>query len=377
VTGTSGVFKYSFADFFWPDSAFYIDAEGYMPILSRPLTRGDDGTELAFELTRSQPVEGKVLTPQGTPAEKAEIRLWCGELNIPDIPRQHLTESQKDGVFTVPVILDGKVLVYHNSGYAEVPWKDFTAKRTIQLSEWGHVRGHWPKPLPKNRKVSLERMNWSGRMNSYTFPPPWTISSTEIKPDGLFEFEEGAPPGEYMLTEWNHLKIEHPGGGHSMALLISKRVPLRVEAGVTNVAEVPAGRTVIGKLDVTDERSLTNVHLPIVSLRLKQNEPDLKFPPLDRSLSDAQNFDRWKQHRQQSLDYWLSDQGKAQRRAERIYEVPAESDGTFRIDNVPAGIYDLQIDAQKWSGKAGPEIRRQITISSAADGVPVDLGTLQ
>jgi hypothetical protein len=332
---------------------------------------------LNFELSRSLPLKGEVLSPQGSPAEKAEIRLWCGELNISDIPRRHETESDNHGAFTVPAILDGKVLVYNSSGYAEVPWQEFAANGKVQLSEWGHVKGHWPKPLPDKRRISIERINWSGQMNTYTFPPPWRVAGTEVHTGGNFEFEEGAPPGEYMLTEWNSLKITYPGGGYSMALLMSRRMPVSLEPGRTVVVEVPVGRTVVGKLVVNDEQSLTNVHLPIVSLRLEQNEPDLKFPPLDRSLSESQNFERWRQYRQQLLEFWLSDQGKALRRAERVYQVPAEPDGSFRIDNVPPGRYELQINAERWSGKAGPEIQKEINISVSGDGTPFDLGLLK
>jgi hypothetical protein len=155
-----------------------------------------------------------------------------------------------------------------------------------------------------------------------------------------------------------------------------------VEAGRTTVVEVPTGRTVVGKLSAGDEQSPTNVHLPMVSLQLKQKEPDLKSPPLDPSLSDAQTFDRWKQYRQRVLEYSLSNQGKAQRRAERIYEVPAEPNRTFRIDNVPPGTYELHINARNWNarnwnGKSGPEIQREVSISLSTDGTPVDLGILK
>jgi beta-lactamase regulating signal transducer with metallopeptidase domain len=377
VTGNSGAFKYSFADSFWPDSAFCIDAEGYLPILSRPLTRADDGNELTFEMTRSLPVKGKVVSPQGIAVEKAQIRVWCGELNMSDIPARHETQSDDQGVFTVPVILDGKVVVYHETGYAEVSWRDFTEQNTIQLSEWGHVKGHWPKPLPDNQSISIEPINWSGRQDDFTFPVPWRVSNSRVRGGGSFDFEEAVPPGEYMLTEWNGLKINYPGGGNSMALLMTRRTPVLVEAGRTAFVDVPAGRTVLGKIGVSDERSLTNIHLPIISLHLKQQEPDLKFPGVDWSLSDTQNFERWKQYRKQSLEYWLSNQGKAQRRAERVYEVPAEPDGTFRIDNVPPGTYVLQINAERWGGKSGREILKEISIPASVDGAPLDLGTLK
>ncbi|HWV99433.1 MAG TPA: M56 family metallopeptidase [Candidatus Acidoferrum sp.] len=374
--GSAGAFKYSFDYSVWPDSAFLIDAAGYDPILSH-LIAGDDGKELDFELTRARPVAGKVLTPTGAPAGKAEVRLWCGQLNINDIPRRHETECDNDGAFSLPTVLDGKVLVYHNSGYAEVPWQDFLATRKVQLAEWGHVKGRWPKPLPKSRRVSLERIRWSGQMNMYTFPAPWRVSSTPINPDGSFEFEEGAPPGEYMLTEWNNLKIDWKGGGNSMMVLASKRVPVKVEAGRTTAVEVPAGRSVVGRIELGNDGSMTNVHLPIVSLRLKQNGPEFKFPALDPSLSVPENFNRWKEYRERVLAYWLSEDGKVRRRAERVYELPAEPDGSFQIDNVTPGAYELHVNAQMWSGKSGPEIRREISVSASSDNSPLDLGTLK
>jgi hypothetical protein len=54
----------------------------------------------------------------------------------------------------------------------------------------------------------------------------------------------------------------------------------------------------------------------------------------------------------------------------------AESDGTFRIDNIPPGTYELQINAQRWAGKSGREIQREISISPSPDGASVDLGIL-
>jgi hypothetical protein len=134
---------------------------------------------------------------------------------------------------------------------------------------------------------------------------------------------------------------------------------------------------VVGKLDISVEQPPILRHLPTVSLHLKQEEPDLKFPALDPSVSYAQNLGRWKQWRQQVLDYWLSDTGKAQRQAERTYEVPAKPDLTFRIDNVPAGTYELEINALWWSGKSGPGIKREVSIPQPTDRSPVDLGILK
>ena len=83
ILGRAGEFKYCFSigDAPWTDSAFYIFAEGYAPQLSRPLIAADHGTELTFQLVKASPVVGKVITPEGKTAAKAEVLLWSGQVN--------------------------------------------------------------------------------------------------------------------------------------------------------------------------------------------------------------------------------------------------------------------------------------------------------
>jgi hypothetical protein len=374
VQGKSGVFKYPFDYFFWPDSAFYIDAEGYKPVLSRPLTIADDGKQLAFELTRAQSVAGKVVTPEGTPASKAEVRLWCGQPNIRDIPRRHKTDADIDGAFSLPPALDGQLVVYHQSGYAEVPWKEFVATHTVQLVNWGHVKGRWPKPLPKNRSISLQRIDWSGQ--GYTRLPPWDISAAEVSYDGSFEFKEAVPPGEYKLKESSDLIMNWPYRGFWSEVLLGNGVPVLVEPGRTTTIEVPAGRSVIGRIDFGDGQTLTNIHLPIVRLSLKQQGPKFVYPGLDTSLSAAANFEQWKEYKQRVLNYWLSEEGKARRRMERIFELPTQPDGSFRIDHVTPGTYELLVNPERFAVKSGPQFRREISIPPSTEETPLDLGVL-
>jgi hypothetical protein len=150
-----------------------------------------------------------------------------------------------------------------------------------------------------------------------------------------------------------------------------------VEAGQNTAVEIPAGRSVVGKLDFGNVQSLTNVHLPIVSLRLKQEGPEFEFPGQDSSLSDAANFNIQKTNKERVLGYWLSKEGMARRRAERVFEIHTESDGTFRIDNVTPGVYQLQVNRMQWGGKQGPRIQREVVIPSSTDESSIDLGTLK
>lgn len=380
VKGSSGEFKYCSDVLFRPDSALYIDAEGFRPVVSRPLSIADDGKELTFELSRAEPMAGKVLTPDGSPASQAEVRFWSGQIRSSSIPQRFRTNTDRDGAFSLPTGLDGEFVVRHESGYAEVPLKQFTATRTIQLVKWGKVRGHWPKPWPPHGRVWLHRIEWSGEM--FALRPPWNVTPTRINSDGSFEFEESVPPGEYKLGEMAYVqKVTVSGGATAMIGLVSKRVPVLVEPGRTSVIELAAGRPVFGKLTFGDGQMVTNIQLPVVRLSLKQwspvfNHPAYSHPANSPTLSDSSRFDGLRDYRERMLDYWLSDEGKARRRMERVLEVAAEPDGAFWIDHVPPGTYALEVNAEGFARVSGPQISREVVVPEGAD-TPLDLGTLR
>ena len=162
-----------------------------------------------------------------------------------------------------------------------------------------------------------------------------------------------------------------------MLVLMSKRASVLIKPGRTNIVEVPAGRAVVGKVDLGGEESLTNVHLPIIRLSLKQQGPEFPFPNPEASLSEVAQVERLKEHRKRVLDYWLSEEGNARRRKEIVFEIPSEQDGAFRIENVVAGDYELVLNAQKWNGKAGSEMGRQLSVPAESGGAPLDLGIVK
>jgi len=372
VRGFSESFRYSFPDGLSADNALYIDAPGYRPCLSHTLHAADAGKEFLFELVRSQPLAGKVLTPGGTPAEHADVILWCGELDLGSIHAPRKTQSDKVGAFSIPEVLDGLVLVSHESGYVEIPWKEFVTERTIRLAEWGHVKGHWPLPPPGGH-LSLERINWSG--TPYTSPPPWQAWPAGANPDGSFEFAGPVPAGEYMLIESNTLRIDQPGGGHSKMPLLSTRAHVVVKPGQTTVVDVPPGRPVVGAIDLGDGHNSVNTHLPLVMLRRIQSGPE---PPSRELKADNRtpSGEGTKLFRDGSVDFWLSEAGMARRRGERAFQVQAAANGSFRIENVTPGSYELQAELPCYPGETSRAMYRQIMIPDGPNGSAIDLGLL-
>ncbi len=375
VKGRSGEFTYSSDGFPPPDTVLYIDAEGFMPVVSRPLSIADDGKELTFELSRAEPMAGRVLTPDRVPAEHVQVLFWSGQVNINAIPQRFRTNTDHVGAFSLPAALDGEFIVCHESGYAEVPLKQLAATHTIRLVKWGRVKGRWPKPWPTDGRVWLHRIEWSGQR--LVLQPPWSAVPVQIKSDGSFEFEEPLAPGEYKLCEMDAVRVTTSGGATTLIPLISKRVPVLVEPGRTSVVELAAGRPVVGKLAFRDGQMLTNTHLPVVRLSLKQEGPELTPPSFHPDRLDAADFERLRTYREWALSYWLSEEGKTRRRMERVLEVPAGPDGGFRIDHVPPGTYALEINAEQFAPVPGPRISREVVVPEGADETPIDLGVLR
>lgn len=374
IMGRAGEFQYCFSigDAPWTDSAFYIFAEGYAPQLSRPLTAADHGTELTFELVKASPVVGKVITPEGKTAAKAEVLLWSGQVNTRDVMSHDRFDTDEAGNFSLPQALDGIITVTHNSGYAQVSWEQFRSNTTIALVKWGHVKGHWPKPWPKSRRVWLQPINWSDQL--FTSQPCLVVEGAEVNSQGDFEFPD-VPPGEYKLGEYVDLAMHWPGGGTSMMLLQNARLHLVVEAGQTAVVEVPDGRSIGGRVALPDAPDLTTQWLPVIELSSRLAAPDFPYPNPDPSLSDRAKLKALQDWKAMVLAYWLSNEGKASRRAEYRFKTHADPDGSFRLDHLPPGDYSLVIyNASPAVGHS--QFHRDLSIPSSSDVTPVELGVL-
>ena len=160
-----------------------------------------------------------------------------------------------------------------------------------------------------------------------------------------------------------------------MGLLVNARMHLVVQAGQTAVVEVPDGRSIIGKVALPDDPNLTTQWLPVVELSSRLAAPEFPYPNPDSSLSDSAKLIALQDWKAAVLGYWLSNEGKAKRRAECQFETHAVPDGSFRLDHVPTGDYSLVIyNASPVAGYL--QFHRDLSIPSSSDGTPVELGLL-
>src|SRR5262249_30945560 len=99
-----------------------------------------------------------------------------------------------------------------------------------------------------------------------------------------------------------------------------------------------------------------------------------KFPPLEPP--PGENPQTWERN------YWDSTQGKQRLRQTRHFGLVIEANGDFRINDVPAGTYELRGELREggaggaaWGGRLLGRVNREVLVpESAGNNEPLDLG---
>jgi hypothetical protein len=73
-------------------------------------------------------------------------------------------------------------------------------------------------------------------------------------------------------------------------------------------------------------------------------------PRRDDFTSDAQYVEAIQRHGERTASFWASEAGKAIIRQRRQYVLRFEPDGSFRVDDVPPGTYELSVTPMEPSG---------------------------
>jgi hypothetical protein len=202
---------------------------------------------------------------------------------------------------------------------------------------------------------------------------------------GHFVFET-VPPGEWIVERY----INSQGSlqrGHRPHLC-SHGVPVAVDSGETaQLCLGGSGRTIIGNVEVSATNGPIAWTENWLTLTLKVAAPGAPTSPTRDAFSSGETFAAAMElFRAQNQAYWGSERGLAIQRLKREYRTILGPDGAFRIEDVPAGEYLLQVSIPDWPApsrfQSGREIARlemDVTIPGAAsdaDDSPANLGLL-
>jgi len=354
-------------DFDFPRAGHFvrIEADGHLPAVSRSF-RDDEG-DVTFDvrLKRGEGVSGMVVGPDGKPAVGASVCLVAAGAGVPIVngrpPNNQrdavLTETDPDGRFHFPA-QDGKfaLVVLHDDGFAMLKDAEFKASNEVKLRAWGRVEG---VVRVGARPASGERILLTvNQPTSRDDPRPYFDYKTTTDDEGRYVIER-VPPGEIFVGREIKLSSRSTGYSPFITVEVGPGETARVDIGGT-------GRPVIGQV-VTPGVSNENRVFWLSSLRPTP-------PPSNPLLELAKRLK-------------APEKPAAGRRPPRNYAVKVEADGSFRVDDVPAGNYDLTIqvyeppvDEYRAIGEQIGAITRKVVVPEMPGGrsdEPLDLGAIE
>ena len=341
-------------------------AEGYLPTAS-PVFPPTGWHTFDFELKKGNGPSGVVVSPAGQPVAEAEVALLgAGYLNLAKGafkqvgPRNaFVAKTDAGGRFSLAAAVPSPTLVaVHQKGYAEIAAEELAKAGKVVLQPWGRVEGilkNGTRPGTNEDIMITPKQAGPGGIN-YDFD----TFKTRTDDAGRFTIDY-VPPGPRQLVS-----IVPMGQGRLAGWMWSQFQPIDVKPGEpTQVVYGGAGRPVSGRLALSDPKRK-------VDWNSGQHSFGTKYPQPPRRFKTAEEWQEWNN----------SPEMKEARKNHRYYALRIAEDGSFRVENVLPGTYQLSIHLNEPGEdrfRPGPPIgnlTRDVTVADIPGGVtddPLDL----
>ncbi|MDB5319270.1 MAG: hypothetical protein JWN40_901 [Phycisphaerales bacterium] len=317
----------------------------------------------------SKVLEGVIRTPSEAPAEKAEVFIvvkeskeirqarmeWQAAMMAnpraqPPAPREadhvdvyaaqwpvETISTEAQGYFTFPAPPAGQpwmLVARHPSGYAEITHEEFAKlKGQVTLRAWGAVEGQLligATPQPKT-KVMLDR---TGSQDEWVPMQVRHSQETITDAQGRFSFKQVAP-GYSWLSRFEAGK----------RLRIDRHTLIDVKPGATLITQIGGkGRPVIGRAATTPTNEpdtklawVTRGNQNVEGMYSHAERPNMPPPPGWERLSHEE------QRRLQREWEETTPQGRAAVEQQWGEDFDINPDGSFRIDDLTPGKYNVQL----------------------------------
>lgn len=346
-----------------------VQAEGHLPWVSGPITKA---TNFNIKLERGVHPKGVVLKPDGQPATNVTVFLASPyghtrseNLGVVNSAQKATTDArgrfyfspQKDAV---------SVMAFDEVGFAEVPIDELLKTGEVRLKALAKVEGslkigpapgtneviylstapapyHWyPLEIPAYSITFTTRTDANGNFSFDRAPP--TLMEVAHSPMALIETVQGdvmpapAPVGAFRLTQAQRI-LGRPGETTRVTLGGQGRVVTgRVQVDGSEEADwrgSPQSMELVVPYEGPSDAAIKS---------LTEKLRETRRPGATRRQLDA--AEKAYQDERRSLaaatqKYFATEKGKAALFASRRYFLQFDSEGAFKIDDVPPGKYRI------------------------------------
>lgn len=314
-------------------------------------------------------IQGVVLLPDGSPAAGATVTLrvsampldFTGGKKLRNRQNNPETETDAEGHFTIGAVAGAQWVVANNErGIGAVSLKDAAGKLSITLSPWGRIEGVLKL---KDRPVASQGISLMTSQLRDSAEPYHVDCSASTDDQGNFVFDK-VPPGRGYL----YLR---PAGGEGR---FTHQTPVEVQPGATTQAQIGGhgGALVSGKL--TWSGAATNIDWAKQTF-YPSFQTRLPYPPGLKGMKRAQWYQQFSK----------TEAGQAAIQSQVNYDMNVQSDGSFTIEDVPPGGYEIRVQLLKepvdfqhnFRGNNLGFANQEVDIPAVANGGPFDLGNIQ
>ncbi|MEM9250773.1 MAG: carboxypeptidase regulatory-like domain-containing protein [Planctomycetota bacterium] len=400
VASEDGTWRHRFS-FPYPYRVVRVEADGYAPAATEPIPKDAGMIERRLELTAAEPMAGTLVDAAGEPIVYADVYLCLGSSGLQIHNGKALRTNDLagmitdvDGRFSFPPQGDAfRIIALHDKGYADIDHEDWVASddRRFVLEPWATVRGTLrvgDKPVANERVGAW--MQWDHQSDPR---PPHHQLETSTDDEGRFILDR-VPPG-VKGGVGRRLQLSQNSWGYDQ--------PEQFTAAAGETIELDLGgqgRPVIGRVawadDSPHDSPLSNGRSRLFTYVDQQAAREL----IERLQAELmpEGFKDWTPEEYQA--FAQTDEGKQiQKRfmkaqyelqgERRNHNFAIESDGSFRIENVRPGLYQLSVHVaappvgnQCGFGEALGQLTHKVEVPPLPDGMayfaePLDVGELR
>ncbi|MGC3957250.1 MAG: redoxin domain-containing protein [Verrucomicrobiota bacterium] len=392
--------------------AVLIEAEGYLPQASGWLDSTSE-TNLIVALKKGSGYGGIVHQPDGAPATNLTVYLTDNKNGVyvdgdKMAVRENIyqgtkkTTTDSSGRFSFkPMAGAHSVIVVNEMGYAEVLVDQLGSAGKIRLQAPARIEGQLfigPRP-GTNETVRLGLAHIPYVSHPRNFPALSFFATTRTDVEGRFVFER-IPP--IAVEVYHEPKVRDSKMG---TIAQAQTTKLLVKPGETHKLTLGGqGRSVIGRLEVTGYDGTINWRQDVFSLETVVPQPSVipdlraitkafsaKMGALDtdaEKLAAQKDYEQQQQSAQDQLRaFYRTEAGREHFFKNRRFALNFAPDGSFRVEDVPGGKYNLRIDLReggddfnRFNSPAIANLQKEVEVPDSPGGrsdEPYDLGTIK